>query len=184
MAAHEASDAAIVDRVRGGDREAYRLLVRRYQHGLYRKALRETGDPDTAADLVQSAFVRAYENLWRCRDPDRFAAWLYRILVNATRDHLKSARRRDVSIDAEADRLPLAAASDPLRDVSLSDLRERLDHALHSLGDVLREAFVLKHVDGRSYEEMTELLGASVPALKMRVHRARELLRAALEPGD
>jgi len=180
----EPTDAVVVGRVRQGDREAFRLLVRRYQDGLYRRALRDTGEPDVAADLVQTAFVRAYENIWRCRDPERFAAWLYRILVNATRDHLKSARRRDVSLDTECERLPLTSISDPALDADRSDLRTRLEGALRSLGDVLREAFVLKHVDGRSYEEMNALLGVSIPALKMRVHRARELLRAELEAGE
>lgn len=177
-------DAQIIDRVRSGDRDAYRLLVRRYQDALYRRALRDTGEPDAAADLVQTAFVRAYENIWRCRDPERFAAWLYRILVNAVRDHLKSARRRDVSLDTEGETLPLADPSDPVRDAETSDLRARLENALRSLGDTMREAFVLKHVDGRSYEEMTELLGVSIPALKMRVHRAREMLREALASDE
>jgi len=180
----EPTDADVVGRVRHGDREAFRLLVRRYQDGLYRRALRDTGEPDVAADLVQTAFIRAYENIWRCRDPERFAAWLYRILVNATRDHLKSARRRDVSLDTEGARLPLTSMSDPALDADRSDLRTRLEGALRSLGDALREAFVLKHVDGRSYEEMNALLGVSIPALKMRVHRARELLRAELEAGE
>ena len=180
----EPTDADVVGRVRHGDREAFRLLVRRYQDGLYRRALRDTGEPDVAADLVQTAFIRAYENIWRCRDPERFAAWLYRILVNATRDHLKSARRRDVSLHTEGARLPLTSMSDPALDADRSDLRTRLEGALRSLGDALREAFVLKHVDGRSYEEMNALLGVSIPALKMRVHRARELLRAELEAGE
>src|SRR5262245_61619425 len=93
------SDADVVRRVREGDREAFRILVLRYQDLLYRTAVRHVQYADVAADLVQSAYVKAFSNIWRCRDPERFGAWLYRILVNGAKDYLKSRRRMDVSLD-------------------------------------------------------------------------------------
>src|SRR5687768_8981006 len=84
------SEAEVVESVRRGDREAFRILVQKYQDLLYRTAVHRVGQQDVAADLVQAAFIKAYTNIWRCRDPDRFGAWLYKILINATRDHLKS----------------------------------------------------------------------------------------------
>jgi RNA polymerase sigma-70 factor (ECF subfamily) len=172
-------DREIVARVRAGDQEAYRLLVRRYQDMLFRHALRMTSEHDVAADLVQASFVKAYTNLANCRDPERFGAWLYRILANACKDHLKSKRRRDVSLE---DQTNLAdAAVSPASALERSELRAVLNSAIGKLPESLREAFVLKHVEGRSYEEIAELLDTSVPALKMRVHRAREALKDALE---
>jgi RNA polymerase sigma-70 factor, ECF subfamily len=173
------SDARVVRRVRDGDREAYRLLVLRYQDGLYRYALRVTRSPDIAADLVQAAFVKAYVSLKSCRDPDRFAAWVFRILTNRCKDFLKSRRRRDVSL--EPDQLPAPQRADPARDLDRAELRSALAAGLARLPAAQREAFLMKHVDGMSYEEIAERLGGSVPALKMRVHRARERLRSLLE---
>lgn len=176
----EPGDAEIVRRVRGGDRDAYRHLVRRYQDSLYRYALAMTSQQDVAADVVQAAFVRAYTQLARCRDPERFGAWLFRIVVNGCKDHLKSRRRRDVSLDAE--QAPVVeAADDPGADLERAELRRTLDGALARLNVQMRQAFVMKHVHGKSYEEIAEVLNVSVPALKMRVHRAREALKEALE---
>ena len=172
-------DREIVARVRAGDREAYRILVRRYQDMLFRHALRMTSEHDVAADLVQASFVKAYTNLAHCRDPERFGAWLYRILANACKDHLKSKRRRDVSLEDQSNLADVRVS--PAAALERSELRAVLNSAIAKLPDSLREAFVLKHVEGRSYEEIAELLDTSVPALKMRVHRAREALKDALE---
>ena len=111
-------------------------------------------------------------------DRDRFGAWLFRILTNSCKDHLKSRRRRDVRLD-DATVHP-AAASNPQKDVELAETRAQLEAALARLPDSLREAFVLKHVEGMSYEEIAAVMETSVPALKMRVHRARELLKELL----
>lgn len=172
-------DETVVARVCGGDRDAFRLLVRRYQDMLYRHALRMTGDRDVATDLVQAAFVKAFTNIARCRDRERFGAWLYRILANGCKDHLKSRRRRDVSIDDQVNLSDSAAG--PAGNLDRAQLRTVLSNAIAKLPDSLREAFVLKHVEGRSYEEIATMLDTSVPALKMRVHRAREVLKDALE---
>lgn len=172
-------DSDVVARVTAGDQEAFRLLVRRYQDMLFRHALRMTSDHDVAADLVQASFVKAYSNIARCRDPERFGAWLYRILANACKDHLKSKRREDVSIEDQTNLADVAV--NPASDMERTQLGALLNQAVAGLPESLREAFVLKHVEGRSYEEMAEMLETSVPALKMRVHRAREALKEQLE---
>ncbi len=173
------SDGELVRRVRGGEREAFRALVVRHQDALYRHARRMTGSSDVAADLVQAAFVKAYTRLDSC-DPDRFAAWLFRILTNRSKDHLKSPRRREVSLEAVRAGGP-AAAEDPERLLMRSELRTTLQSALNRLPDAQREAFLLKHVEGLGYDEIAERVGASTSALKMRVHRARDALKAMLE---
>jgi len=138
-----------------------------------------TGRPDDAADVVQQAFIKGYRNLDRCRDPERVGGWLFRIAVNLCKDHLKGRVRREVPLDAGE---PLRATRGlPEEGAERSEIREEIYRALQSLSDEQREAFVLKHVEGWSYEEMAEKLEVSVPALKMRVHRAREQLQGLLE---
>lgn len=172
------SDGEVVARVLGGDREAFRLLVRRHEDALFAHAVRMTGRGDVAADVVQSSLIRAYTRLDRCRDPDRFGAWVFRIVANECKDFLKNVRRKEVGLDVVE---PVAVRQGPEDDLERHELRRRLDGALAGLAPEQREAFVMKHEEGRSYEEMSELLGVSVGALKMRVHRAREQLVEQLE---
>ena len=176
----EPRDEEIVRLVLGGDREAFRVLVRRYQDGLYRYALSMTSQEDVAADVVQASLVKAYAQMARCREPERFGAWVYRIVANGCKDHLKSRRRRDVRLDDAGAAIP-AGSANPASDLERAELRRELNGALAQLNEPMRQAFVLKHVEGRSYEEIAEILDVSVPALKMRVHRAREALRQTLE---
>ena len=169
-------DQQIIASVLAGDRDGFAALIQRYSDPLYRHALGMTGSPDVAEDILQQSFIKAYNHLAEVRG--RFDAWLFRIVANGCKDWLKNIRRTHVSYDE--DDQPSAYAT-PDEDLDRSELRRDLDRALLSLAPSLREAFVMKHVEGRSYEEMAELLGTTVGALKMRVHRAREALQALLE---
>ena len=178
----ELSDAELVDRVLRGEQEWYARLVERYQGVLYRHALGMVGSPDAAADLVQDSFVKGYTSLDRCQDPARFGAWVFRILRNRALDYLKDRRRKNVPLDESAAQVP--SRDDPATDLERAELGRAVSTALRSLPEAQREAFLLKHVDGRSYEEMAEMLGGSVSALKMRVMRAREALQSMLSPTE
>ncbi len=171
-----AIDQEIIARVLSGEREAFASLIRRYSDPLYRHALGMTGSPDVAEDILQSSFIKAYEHLAEVRG--RFDAWVFRIVANACKDWLKNIRRTHVSYDE--DDQPSGYAT-PDEELDRSELRDDLDRALAQLAPSLREAFIMKHVEGRSYEEMADLLGTTVGALKMRVHRAREALQGLLE---
>ena len=175
----ERTDAQVVRDVLSGDGDAYRLLVRRYGGVLYNHAVRMVGSQDEAADLVQKALVSGFKKLASCREPDRVGAWLFRILSNLAKDFVRSPRRRDISLD----RLPDVpeGGSTPFDTANRGELRTRLQAALGALTPEQREAFVLKHVDGRSYEEMAAVLDVPRASLKMRVHRAREALKELLE---
>lgn len=176
----ERSDAELVRAVVAGERDAYAPLVDRYQERLFRRALALLGDPDPAADMVQETFIRAYMGLAQA-DPDRFGAWVHRILRNLCLDELKSPRQR---VDALRGDLP--SRMDPARELDRHDLGDGISAALQTLSPTVREAFVLKHVDGLSYDEMSALTGVAPGALKMRVKRAREALQSILQPlhGD
>ena len=175
----ERTDAQVVRDVLAGDRDAYRLLVRRYGDVLYGHALRMAGSEDDAADLVQRALVKGFKNLRSCREPERVGAWLFRIAANLCKDHVRSPRRRDLSMSQLG--TALTGSSDPHADAEGAEIRSRLWGALDALTPEQREAFVLKHVEGRSYEEIAAVMDLSVASLKMRVHRAREALRGLLE---
>jgi RNA polymerase sigma-70 factor, ECF subfamily len=170
------ADQEIITRVLAGHREEFSTLIGRYSDPLYRHALGMTGSPDVAEDILQMSFIKAYQHLAEVRG--RFDAWVFRIVANGCKDWLKNIRRTHLSYDE--DDQP-SAYSTPEEELDRTELRSDLDRALASLAPSLREAFVMKHVEGRSYEEMADLLGTTVGALKMRVHRAREALQALLE---
>jgi RNA polymerase sigma-70 factor (ECF subfamily) len=171
----EYSDGAVIRKVREGDAEAFRMLVTRYRQLYGRYAVALTGDADTAADAMQESFIRAWKSLDACQDPDRFGAWFFRILTNQC--HTARSRRRDTD---DVDAIEIAGRERTDESLERAELAQALRSAMGRLTSEQREAFVLKHVDGRSYEEMAELLGTGVDALKMRVHRAREALRSMM----
>src|SRR5688500_1293525 len=170
------ADQEIIARVLAGSKDAFGILIARYSDPLYRHALGMTGSPDVAEDILQASFIKAYQHLSEVRG--RFDAWVFRIVANSCKDWLKNIRRTHLSYDE--DDQPSAFAT-PDEELDRSELRSDLDRALSALAPSLREAFVMKHVEGRSYEEMADLLGTTVGALKMRVHRAREALQVLLE---
>lgn len=169
-------DGEIVRRVLDGEVELFGVLVERYRAEFARYAAALVGDPDRAADAMQEAFIRAYRSLASCRDLKRVKAWFFRILTNQCHDQ-RTRRRRET---------PLEGHDQPARDradagVLQTELREAIGRALDRLTPEQREAFVLRHIDGKSYEEMAAILGTGVDALKMRVYRARDALRQQLE---
>jgi RNA polymerase sigma-70 factor (ECF subfamily) len=170
-----AADPELVALVLAGRSEAYEPLVNRHQRLLYRHARGMGLDHDTSLDLVQDAFVRAYSLLAECREPGHFRAWVFRIARNLCLDHLKSVRRLTVPLShvADAEDIPHMGGED-------GDAERTVREALLRLPVALREAFLLKHDAGYTYEEVAELTSASPSAVKMRVHRAREALRAFL----
>jgi RNA polymerase sigma-70 factor (ECF subfamily) len=176
----QGEDAELVARVLSSDTRAFEDLVLKHQTALFRRARWMGLEPDAAADLVQDTFIKAYESLGTCRDPSRFYVWVAQILRNKCLDFFKSASRRVVPLSLS---IP-ADWGNPELEQSRNALRTRLIDVLAALPEEQREAFLMKHGDDMSYEEMAELTGASVSAMKMRVHRARDLLRALISPAE
>lgn len=174
---HRPSDSELVRRVLAGEVQLFGVLVQRYRAEFARYATVLVGDPDSAADAMQEAFVRAFRSLASCRDVGRVKAWFFRILTNQCHDH-RARRRREASLQGQDP--PARERSDA--DLTRAELRAAIEEALARLTPEQREAFVLRHVEEKSYEEMSKLLGAGVDALKMRVYRARDALRQQLEP--
>lgn len=175
------SDGGLVRRVLAGDSAAYAELVARFRDRLARYAVRMLGNSADAEEAVQDAFVRGYRSLARCNDPERFGPWLFGILVNRCRTlGAQRARRERTVISEEA--AVTRAAVEPAADGMA--WRDALEWAMARLAVDRREAFLLKYVEELSYEEMSELTGAGISALKMRVARAREDLRRLLTEAE
>jgi RNA polymerase sigma-70 factor, ECF subfamily len=174
----EATDRSLVERVLGGDVDAYAVLVARYRDRYARYATRMLGNREDAEDALQDALVRAYRSLEKCEDRDRFGAWLFRILLNRCRT--AGGRRTSRESRFVADEVAIAEASTE-HPAEHAAWREEIDRALARLDEDHREAFLLKHVEELSYEEMSEMTGAGVSALKMRVKRACDRLRVLLQ---
>ncbi|HKC37963.1 MAG TPA: RNA polymerase sigma factor [Gemmatimonadales bacterium] len=172
----QAADGEIVRAVLAGDRERYARLVERYRDRYARYAARMLGSADAAEDALQDAFVRAYDQLAQCKDPDNFIGWFFLIL----RNRCFAERRRNrtsASLDAANE---VAAADRTDGGAESAERRRALQLALMELTPDQREVFVLKHMEGLSYTEIAERLSTSVPSLKMRMHRAYDKLREQL----
>jgi len=188
----EASDAAAVAQVLAGDQEAFRVLVERHSRNIFRLAYRMTRNEPDAEDVVQESFLRAYRKLGQFESRSNFGTWLYRVAVNCALDHLRLKERRDKEMATTPGRqepepadpmlsLPSRDPS-PERLVASAELRRKLDSALAGLSPRERVAFALRHVEGRSVEEIAKTLGLRVSATKNTVFRAVKKLRQVLEP--
>jgi RNA polymerase sigma-70 factor (ECF subfamily) len=172
------TDAALVRRVLDGDGAAFRVLVDRHYDRCARYARHMLGNREDAEEAVQDAFVRAYRSLRRYEDRQRFAGWLMRIVVNRCRTTGAQRQRRERTFVRGSTAVDEVAEEHPAERTAW---REEIERALSRLDPEQREAFLLKHVEELSYEEMAEITGAGISALKMRVKRACDRLRQLLE---
>lgn len=173
-------DAELVVRARDGeDVEAFEELVHRHRDRAYRVALRITRHPGDAEDVAQEALVRAWRSLPQFRGDARFSTWLYRIVTNLALNRVD--RRRGIA--AEIPDTPVRSDDPALRTEDAERLSAALA-ALEQLSAEQRACYVLREMEGLSYEELAEVLDTSVAAVKSRLFRARQELTAALARYD
>jgi RNA polymerase sigma-70 factor (ECF subfamily) len=174
------TDAELVRSTLDGDARAFTELVDRHAPACLRYATRMLGDRPDAEDAAQEAFLRAHRALasydWRLP----FRTWLFAILINRCRTAMARRARRERTVVADPDAIALSFVADGGEAL---ELRDEIERALAALSAEQREAFLLHHVEGLSYDEMAEATGAGVSALKMRVKRASERLQVLLEEG-
>ncbi|MDE2811969.1 MAG: sigma-70 family RNA polymerase sigma factor [Gemmatimonadota bacterium] len=178
------SDADLILRFRAGQHQAFNVLVWRWQGRLYHFALRYSGDSEDARDLCQQSFIRAYGQLHRLRDPERFSTWLYQIATNLCRDHLRQ-RVQHVSLDAyeEVSDRPhpvLCRAAD----MDKVELRDLLNRALQTLPEEQRVVVVLKEYEGLKFREIAEVLDAPLNTVKSRLYYGLKALRKTFNQWD
>jgi len=187
------SDAIAVERTLAGDREAYRVLVERHSRNVYRLAYRMTGNGHDAEEVVQEAFLRAYQKLRQFAGQANFGTWVYRIAANYAIDRIRQRgsedSRRETQTRVGDDGLqvdPVAVAPDPApspeRLAQSAELGAKMQQALATLTPAERTAIVMRHWEGCAIEEIAAVLKSSNNATKNTVFRAVAKLRKALEP--
>jgi RNA polymerase sigma factor (sigma-70 family) len=174
-----AVDRDLVEAARGGDREAYVDLIRPRFGRLFAIAQRILRDVDRAEDALQDTLVIAWRDLRGLRDPDRFDAWLGRILVHQCTDHASRERRRATNLRA----LPVDGPAGPDQLLTVAD-RDQLERGFRRLSSDQRAILVLHHYAGYSPTEIAEALGIPPGTARSRLHHAHRAMRAALEADD
>jgi len=169
------SDAALVARTLAGDLDAYAALISRYRDAFGRYAVHMVGNREDAQEAMQDSFVRAYRALAHCREPERFGAWLFRIVVNRCRTVRRRLQRQRRFHGDLPDDVPSPGARP-----DAFEWRDEIGRALARLRPHYREAFLLRYVEELDYAEMARLTGVKEPALRMRVKRAGDQLRDLL----
>lgn len=171
----------VVERAQRGDHAAFETLARASSDRLYSVARRVLGDPGAAEDAVQECFIRAWRNIRALREPERFDAWLYRLLLNACRDEQRRSQRRVVTIDM--------GTLEPAAEDAIGEVpgRDELERAFARLSVDHRMALVLHHLIGLRPAEIAATLGIASGTVASRLHYGARALRAALatpaEPG-
>ena len=179
----ESTDQQLVDQVMAGNKNAFNLLVMRYQHRVAALIARFVKDPREAEDVAQEAFLKAYRALPLFRGDSAFYTWLYRIAVNTAKNYLVARSRRPPAQDLEIDEVEPTETGSVLREIEspegsllTSELKVGIEAALDSLPEELKTAFILREFSGLSYEDIAEVMDCPVGTVRSRIFRAREAI--------
>jgi RNA polymerase sigma-70 factor, ECF subfamily len=187
-----ASDQEVVRQAREGYERAYRELVRRYERPVFSLIYRMVRDRELAEDLAQDTFVKVLNALDSYRSEYKFSSWIFKIANNTAIDHLRRKELDTLSLEgapdavnperAEATALQLGDRTEsPLQEMESRELGSAIERAIGALRPEYRSCILLRHVEGRSYEEVAEILGLPLGTVKTYIHRARAELKTALE---
>lgn len=185
------SDQDVVLRARAGHEAAYRELIRRYERPVFALVFRMVRDRELAEDLAQETFVKALNAIESYRPEFKFSSWIFKIANNAAIDHLRRRELDTLSLDGsphaetpeamQATALQIGARQEtPLETVEAKELGSAIEAAIGSLRPEYRSCILLRHVEGRAYEEIAEILNLPLGTVKTYIHRARHELRHSL----
>ncbi len=184
-----ATDRALVERAQAGDQRAFSQLVARYQHRIATVIGQYLRDPSEIEDVAQDAFLKAYRALARFRGDSSFYTWLYRIAVNTAKNHLDALSRRATNHGVEADEAEryddgalLRHGDTPERELRRDEVQRILDRTLAELPQHLRDAVMLREMQGLSYDAIANLMGCPVGTVRSRIARGRGLIDDAIGP--
>ncbi|MBQ3883806.1 MAG: RNA polymerase sigma factor RpoE [Succinivibrio sp.] len=177
------SDEAIVKRVQQGDVSAYNILVIKYQHKVAQIISKFVGNSADVNDVAQEAFIKAYKAINNFRGESSFYTWLYRIVVNAAKTYLESNSKRKNHIDVDSEEFQsidsqgvLTSRESPDKIIESQELQQVILSAMNELPEELRQAIMLREVDGMSYEDMADLLQIPIGTVRSRIFRARQFI--------
>ncbi|WP_298625964.1 RNA polymerase sigma factor RpoE [uncultured Zoogloea sp.] len=183
-------DQLLVERVQRGDKQAFGLLVTKYQRKLARLLSRLIRDPAEVEDVAQETFIKAYRALPSFRGDSAFYTWLYRIGINTAKNFLVSqGRRAPTSTDFDSDEAETFEDGDQLRDINTPErllmtkqIGDTVNVAMEALPEELRTAIVLREIEGLSYEEIASIMECPIGTVRSRIFRAREAISEKLRP--
>jgi len=181
-------DLSLVQRAQKGDKSAFDLLVRKYQHRIAAVVSRFVRDYAECQDVVQDSFIKAYKSLPGFRGESQFYTWMYRIAVNTAKNHLASQKRRPSgTVDLEdAEHIEggiyMQDNDTPEHELLREELAQVVSKALAQLPEEIRQAITLREMEGLSYEEIAEVMNSPVGTVRSRIFRAREAIDARLRP--
>jgi len=187
--AEKHSDRILVERVKQGDKQAFDLLVLKYQHKLAKLIGRYIRDHAEVMDVAQEAFIKAYRALPNFRGDSAFYTWLYRIAINTAKNHLATQSRRSVEISVEIPEAEQYVGAAQLRDnasperlLLRDEIQQTVARAIKALPEDLRMAITLRELEGLSYEDISLAMECPVGTVRSRIFRAREAINKQLEP--
>jgi RNA polymerase sigma-70 factor (ECF subfamily) len=182
-------DQELVERVQGGEKAAFDILVRKYEHKLANVIGRYIHDPSEVLDVAQDAFIKAYRALPNFRGDSAFYTWLYRIAINTAKNHLVAASRRPPKDDVDAQEAEqfetgsgLKEYGTPERLALRSELAGAIQDAIQDLPEELRVAIVLRELEGLTYEEIASAMECPIGTVRSRIFRARDAIDKHIRP--
>ena len=182
-------DQALVQRVQAGERRAFDLLVRRYQHKVLGIVARYLADWAECQDVAQEVFIRAFRAIGNFRGESSFYTWLYKIATNTAKNHLVSLGRRPPGDDLQLEdaqhldsALKLKDSATPERELLRAEIERSVSAAVAELPEELRQAITLREVDGLSYEEIADVMSCPIGTVRSRIFRAREAIEKRIRP--
>jgi len=183
------TDRELVERVQKGDKRAFDLLIRKYQHKIVSVISRYVSDWSECQDVAQEAFIRAYRAIGNFRGDAQFYTWIYKIAVNTAKNHLVSQGRRPPKDDIAVDDAMLLDGGAWLKDRATPEhelLRQEIEQTVfdtvEQLPEELKTAITLREVDGLSYEEIAERMNCPIGTVRSRIFRARDAIDQKLRP--
>ncbi|TVQ72478.1 MAG: RNA polymerase sigma factor RpoE [Oceanospirillales bacterium] len=183
------ADQLLVERVQAGDKRAFDLLVKKYQHKIIGLISRYIYDHHEAMDVAQEAFIKAYRALPNFRGDSAFYTWLYRIAINTAKNHLVARGRRPPDTDVDAEDAQYFESDSDLRDIEnpenalyKDELQRAINQVLEKLPEDLRVALTLREFEGMSYEEIAQVMDCPVGTVRSRIFRAREAIDNEIAP--
>ena len=180
----DTGDLGLVQRVQRGDKTAFDLLVRKYQHKVVKLVTRYMRDQSDAEDVAQEAFIKAYRAIPQFRGDSAFYTWLYRIAINTAKNAIVSRDRSPIDFDLDLQnieesnsmQLRLADAETPESLLQTEEIRDTVNRAIEALPEDLRTAIVLRELEGLSYEDIAQAMDCPVGTVRSRIFRAREAI--------